>query len=221
MSAGILHEVRNPVNAILNASRAMATNTLDEETQKQMLDVISDGAVRIEEITSALDTHARPAEAGETRTCDPREGLEATLKLIRHRLEGVTVHRDFSTDRLASAPAGPLNQVFLNLVDNAVRVGAENLWLSINLVGDRLDIKVADDGPGISKENRDRVFDPFFTDRPAGDGTGLGLFLSRRIVEEAGGSLVVDERSGGGAVFMMEVPALSLEVEPGRAPKEG
>jgi signal transduction histidine kinase len=147
--------------------------------------------------------------------------LEATLKLIRHRLDGVAVHRDFATDRLADAPAGPLNQVLLNLVDNAVRMGAENLWLSVDLVGDRLAIKVGDDGPGISGRDRERVFDPFFSNRPAGDGTGLGLFLSRRMVEEVGGSLVVQDRSGGGALFIMEVPALSLGTEPGRAPKTG
>ena len=68
MSAGILHEVRNPVNAILNASRALSRNQLDEGMKQQLLDVIGDAAIRIEEIASALDTHARPAEAGATAT---------------------------------------------------------------------------------------------------------------------------------------------------------
>jgi len=218
MSAGILHEVRNPVNAILNASRAMASNTLDDETTRQLLEVISDAAVRIEEITSALDTHARPAEAGETAVCDLREGLEATLKLIRHRLDGVEIHRDFATDRLAKAPAGPMNQVLLNLVDNALRMGAGNLWLSLHLDENRLVVKIGDDGPGVAKTDFDRIFDPFFTKRPKGDGTGLGLFLSRKMTEEHGGSLRVENRTGGGALFIMEVPALPLEPEPGRAP---
>ncbi len=177
MSAGILHEVRNPVNAILNASRAMASKALDEETQRQLLEVIGDAAVRIEEITSALDTHARPAEAGETAACDLREGVEATLKLIRHRLDGVTIHRDFSTDRLAQAPAGPMNQVLLNLVDNAVRMGAKNLWLSTDDRDNNIVFKVGDDGPGVAKAHVDRIFDPFFTQRPASDGTGLGTLL--------------------------------------------
>ena len=214
MSAGILHEVRNPVNAILNASRAMASKKLDEETQRQLLEVIGDAAVRIEEITSALDTHARPAEAGDTAVCDLREGAEATLKLIRHRLDGVTIHRDFSTDRLAKAPAGPMNQVFLNLVDNAVRMGAKNLWVSIQDRKSSIVVKIGDDGPGVKKDHVDRIFDPFFTQRPASDGTGLGLFLSRKMVEEAGGSLRYEDRSGGGALFVVEVPALPLE--PGR-----
>ena len=217
MSAGILHEVRNPVNAILNASRALTSTTLDEETRRQLLQVILDGAIRIEEITSALDTHARPAESGATAVCDLREGLEATLRLIRHRLEKVSVHRDFATDRLARAPAGPMNQVFLNLIDNAVRMGAENLWVSVHLEDSELVVRVGDDGPGIAKKDAERIFDPFFTERPEDDGTGLGLFLSRRMVEEAGGSLRVEDRSGGGALFIMAVPALPLEPEPGRA----
>ncbi len=70
-------------------------------------------------------------KSGETAACDLREGMEATFKLIRHRLDGVTIHRDFATDRLAKAPAGPMNQVLLNLVDNALRMGARNLWFSV------------------------------------------------------------------------------------------
>lgn len=210
MSAGILHEVRNPVNAILNASRAMTSNSLDAETTSQLLDVIGDAAVRIEEITSALDTHARPAESGETAVCDLEDGLEATLKLIRHRLDGVAIHRDFVTDRLAKAPAGPMNQVLLNLVDNALRMGAKNLWLSIHLEEGSLVVRVGDDGPGVPEEDAERIFDPFFTKRPEGDGTGLGLFLSRKMTEEHGGSLRVENRAGGGALFIMEVPALPL-----------
>jgi len=215
MSAGILHEVRNPVNAILNASRAMASNILDEPTKIQLLEVIGDAAIRIEEITSALDTHARPAEAGDTAACDFREGAEATLKLIRHRLDGVTIHREFSTDRLAKAPAGPMNQVLLNLIDNAVRMGAKNLWLSIDVDSNDIVVRIGDDGPGVAMEHVDRIFDPFFTQRPESDGTGLGLFLSRKMVEEAGGSLRYQERFGGGALFVVKVPALPLE--PGRA----
>ncbi len=221
MSAGILHEVRNPVNAILNAARALTSKTLDGETRRQLLEVIGDGAARIDDITSALDTHARPAEAGATAVCDLREGIEATLMLIRHRLEDVTIHSDFATDRLAQAPAGPMNQVLLNLVDNAVRMGAKNLWLSLEAEANNLVVKIGDDGPGVAKEHVDRIFDPFFTHRPANDGTGLGLFLSRKMVEETGGSLRVQDRSGGGALFIVTVPALPLTPEPGRAPDHG
>jgi signal transduction histidine kinase len=216
LSAGILHEVRNPVNAILNASRAMSSNRLDDDTERQLLEVIGSAAIRIEEITAALDTHARPAEAGATAVCDLREGIEATLKLIRHRLDGVTVDRDFTTERLALAPAGPMNQIILNLIDNALRVGATHLWLDVSEEGNTLILRVGDDGPGVAREDAGKVFDPFYTHRPKGDGTGLGLFLSRRMAEDSGGTLRFEDRPGGGAVFIMEVPALPLATALGR-----
>jgi signal transduction histidine kinase len=218
MSAGILHEVRNPVNAILNASRALGSGRIDEETGRQLLQVIGEAAVRIEGITSALDAHARPAEAGETVSCDLKEGIEATLRLVGHRLNGVAVNRNYETEHPARAPAGSMNQVLLNLIDNALRVEARNLWLDLRFEDGMIVTTIADDGPGISNEDADRIFDPFFTKRPQGDGTGLGLYLSRRMVEEAGGALTAGERPGGGALFTMVVPALLLDTEPGRAP---
>ena len=217
LAAGILHEVRNPVNAILNASRVLSEGSTQPEAERQLLEVITDGASRINEITAALDTHARPAESGETGVSDVSESLEATLRLLRYRMVGVTVHRDYRTERLANAPAGRVSQILLNLIDNALRVGAKNLWLAVAEGDDRLIVKVGDDGPGVPPEDVDRIFDPFFTNREDGSGTGLGLSLSRGMVEEAGGSLRVEERPGGGAVFLMEIPAISLN----RPPEEG
>lgn len=209
LAAGILHEVRNPVNAILNASRVLSEGSTQPKVERQLLEVITDGANRIDEITAALDTHARPAESGETGVSDVGESLEATLRLLRYRMAGVTVHRDYRTGRLANAPAGQVSQVFLNLIDNALRVGAKNLWLAVAEEHDRLVISVGDDGPGVPPEDADRIFDPFFSNREDGSGTGLGLSLSRGMVEEAGGSLRVEERPGGGAVFIVEMPAVS------------
>jgi signal transduction histidine kinase len=214
LAAGILHEVRNPVNAILNASRLLSAGGVDSETTRQLIDVVSDGAQRIEGITSSLDAHARPAEGGATSACDVREGIDATIRLLGHRLDGVIVHHDYRTDRLAQAPAGPINQVFLNLLDNAVRVGAANIWVEVDEGDDRLYITVSDDGPGISEHDVGRIFDPFYTNRGDDSGTGLGLYLSRSIVEEHGGALRCENRPDGGAVFYVEVPAMgALESE--------
>jgi signal transduction histidine kinase len=208
LAAGILHEVRNPVNAILNASRLLSTGGVDSETTRQLIDVVSDGARRIEGITSSLDAHARPADGGATFACDVREGIDSTIRLLGHRLEGVIVHREYRTDRLAQAPAGPLNQVFLNLLDNAVRVGAANIWVEVEGEGDSLHISVSDDGPGVSEHDIGRIFDPFYTNRGDDSGTGLGLYLSRSIVEEHGGALRCENRPDGGAVFCVEIPGV-------------
>jgi signal transduction histidine kinase len=213
LAAGILHEVRNPVNAIINASRVLSQGAPDPGVSGQLLDVISDAARRIDGITAALDSHARPAEAGKTSASDVREGLDSTIKLLGHRLNNVELHRDFATERLAEAPAGPLNQVFLNLLDNALRAGAGNIWLRVDEEEDHLRIIVEDDGPGISGEDAKRVFDPFFTKRSDGSGTGLGLYLSRKIVEEHKGSLRLDSREGGGARFTVTLPAIGAAID--------
>jgi len=208
LAAGILHEVRNPVNAILNAARVLATGKAETQMTDRLIGVISDAAQRIQGITTALETHARPAEAGGFTPCDVREGLDATLRLLEHRMKGVTVHREYATDAMAAAPPGPLNQVFLNILDNALRTGARNLWLHVAEQGQRLTIRIGDDGPGIPAGVAQRIFDPFFTTREAGSGIGLGLYLSRRIVERHQGALWVEDRQGGGAEFVVELPAV-------------
>ncbi len=209
LAAGILHEVRNPVNAILNAARVLATGKAEAQMTDRLIAVISDGAQRIQGITSALETHARPAEVGGLTPSDVREGLDATLRLLEHRMKGVTVHREYATDAKAAAPPGPLNQVFLNLLDNALRSGAKTLWLGVAEQGQRLTVRIGDDGPGVPPGVAQRIFDPFFTTRETGSGTGLGLYLSRRIVEAQHGALWVEDRQGGGAEFVVELPAVS------------
>ncbi len=208
LAAGILHEVRNPVNAILNAARVLTAGRSDAALTEKLLALIADAAERIQGITAALETHARPAEGGGYTPSDVRAGLDATLRLLEHRMEGVTVHRDYTTDARAAVPPGPLNQVFMNLLDNAIRVGAKNLWIHVGLHDQHLVIRVGDDGPGVPPEVAQRIFDPFFTTREAGGGVGLGLYLSRRIVEANRGAIWVEDRPGGGAEFVVEVPAV-------------
>jgi signal transduction histidine kinase len=208
LAAGILHEVRNPVNAILNAARVLTGSKVDPSLTGKLLGVINDAAERIQGITSALEIHARPAEAGGFTPCDVRAGLDATLQLLEHRMAGVTVHREYTTNVRAAAPPGPLNQVLMNILDNALRMGAKNLWLRVALHDQRLVIRIGDDGPGVPPEVAQRIFDPFFTTREAGGGIGLGLYLSRRIVETHHGAIWVEDRRGGGAEFVVELPSL-------------
>ena len=209
LAAGVLHEVRNPVNAIRNASRLLLAGEVEQGVATQLLTVISDGAERIEGIAAALDSHARPADAGGSSPSDVREGIDATFRLLAHRMAGIGLHRDFQTERLADVPSGPLNQVFLNIADNAVRIGAKNIWVRVVERGDSVRVEFADDGPGVPAEYGTRIYDPFFTARKDGSGTGLGLHISRQIAETHGGSLWHEPRPGGGAVFILEIPALA------------
>ena len=87
-----------------------------------------------------------------------------------------------------------------------MRSGAKNLWVEVRDEGNALVVTVDDDGPGVPSPIASHVFDPFFTTRPEGEGTGLGLFLSLRMAREAGGDLRLEDRPGGGARFILTMP---------------
>jgi signal transduction histidine kinase len=214
LAAGILHEVRNPVNSILNAARVLAGGNAAPDLAARLLAVIADGAQRIQGITSALESHARPAEAGGFALYDVHEGLDATLRLLEHRMAGVNVHRDFAATTRAAAPPGPLNQVFLNIIDNALRSGAKSLYIATASDARLVTVRIGDDGPGIPPEVVQRIFDPFFTTRKVGTGTGLGLYLSRKIIEDFRGTIHYEGRRGGGAEFVVELPATKTPLAP-------
>jgi signal transduction histidine kinase len=118
------------------------------------------------------------------------------------------VHTEYETTSDIFAPARAFNQVLLNLVDNAIRSGGENVWIEARQSDGIVSVAVSDDGPGVPPDVVHRIFDPFFTTRAEGEGTGLGLHLSRRIAQECGGELRYESRPGGGARFVMEIPAM-------------
>ncbi|WP_373047773.1 ATP-binding protein [Vulgatibacter sp.] len=206
LAAGVGHEVRNPINAVLNGARALLDRQGTDPATRRVLEVIAEAGGRIEGISAALLDHAHPAENDRPRPCDVRAGLDATLRLLEHRTREIRVHRTYGTSRLVVASAAELNQVFLNLLDNALRSSAQNVWVRVEEREDKVVVGVDDDGPGVPNEIASRIFDPFFTTRGPGEGTGLGLYLSRKIVGRYGGDLRLTSRQGGGASFSVELP---------------
>ena len=118
------------------------------------------------------------------------------------------MHLNFDSTRSVVASPRELNQVFLNLLDNAVRAGSKNIWVRTADESQGVTVSVSDDGAGVPKDVAELLFEPFFTTRPVGQGTGLGLYLSRRIIDDCGGRLRYSPREGGGAVFAIELPAI-------------
>jgi signal transduction histidine kinase len=128
------------------------------------------------------------------------EGLESTLVMLAHRLRGVVVVREYGTDLpRVEAFAGELNQVWTHLIGNAVDAmgGTGTLRVSTRADGGGVVVEIGDTGPGMTDEVRAHAFDPFFTTKSVGEGTGLGLDISRRIVvERHGGDIAIDPRPG-------------------------
>jgi signal transduction histidine kinase len=208
MAAGVAHEVRNPLNAVLNAARALQGDGSSPEMTGELLETLIDGAERIDGIVESLDTHARPAERNGIRLLDPRESLDATFRLLKHRASEIEIERRYRTRRRVSGRAGSVNQVLVNVVDNALRSGARRIVATVEDAPDGfVRMSVEDDGPGVPGAIADRVFDPFFTTRDTGDGTGLGLHLSRQIIRENGGEMRLLTRAPQGAVFEILLPS--------------
>ncbi len=208
LAAGLAHEVKNPLNAVVNAAKVLQRGGSQRVPSEKLLGVMIDGLDRIDSILSALGAHARPADGADLAPCNVQVAVESTLNLLQHRMRNITVHEDFGVTGNVLVPARAFNQVLLNLIDNSVRSGAQNIWLELRQKEKVISVTVADDGPGIPPDVVHRIFDPFFTTRAEGEGTGLGLHLSRRIAQECGGELRYEPRPGGGARFVMEIPAM-------------
>jgi signal transduction histidine kinase len=157
------------------------------------------GAIR--RIVGALKRYSRLDEVPLERV-DVHAGIEDTLIILSHQLkygeDGVTVRRSFGALPPISAYVGELNQVWTNLIHNAIQAMDGRGEILIETKVDKGDVEVAieDSGPGIEPEVAARMFEPFFTTKAKGEGTGLGLSISARIVEKHGGKIRVDSRPG-------------------------
>jgi two-component system NtrC family sensor kinase len=143
-------------------------------------------------------------------------GLLGTLALLRYRLpSGVTVHESYGDVPDVLCVPAELNQVFINLMMNAIDALAPggNLWLTLAREGDEVRVDVRDDGAGIAAELLPRIFEPFVTTKEAGRGTGLGLAISRAIVDRHGGRLEVTTGAGRGTAFTVRLPVPASQAE--------
>jgi signal transduction histidine kinase len=164
-----------------------------------LLGEIEHSSTRITELVRAVKEYTY-MDQGPQQEIDIHHGLENTLVMLRYRLKhGIEVKLDFDrTLPRVCAHGSELNQVWTNLIDNAVDAMNGQGELRIRTAREPADllVEITDNGPGIPRDILDRIFEPFFTTKGAGNGTGLGLDTARRIVREHGGELSVDSRPG-------------------------
>ncbi|MBM0742935.1 HAMP domain-containing protein [Phormidium sp. CLA17] len=194
----------------------------------KMLQSMKVGTERIREIVLSLRNFSRLDEA-EFKAVDIHEGIDNTLVILRHRFKAraerpeIQVVKDYGQLPLVECYAGQLNQVFMNILSNAIDAFEESnqgksfeaiaanpntLWLHTAVTGQgTVQITIADNGPGIAETVRTRLFNPFFTTKAVGKGTGLGLSISYQIItEKHGGHLSCHSTPGQGAKFVIEIP---------------
>jgi signal transduction histidine kinase len=182
-------------------------------TARKLACELLDSAERMGALVGAVKTYAY-MDRGRLVEADLHEGLESTLVILAHKLKHtkIAVARDY--DRALpklTVRGSELNQVWTNLIDNAIGALGEQGTITVRtrLDGDAVQVDIADDGPGIPEEARARVLEPFYTTKAVGSGTGLGLDTARRIVEEGHGGRLWFDTSDAGTTFHVRLPVPS------------
>jgi signal transduction histidine kinase len=172
-------------------------------------DNINTAVDRVAKIIFALKSFSRFGGVQVWTETDLREGLETVLTIYQNQIKhGTELVREYQDLPLVRCLPDEINQVWTNLVHNALQAMDHKGTLTVGLRqdGERVLVSVGDTGCGIAPEHRERIFDAFFTTKKAGEGTGLGLDIVRKIVEKHGGTISVDSEVGRGSVFTVSLP---------------
>jgi len=213
LAAGVAHTIRNPLTSVNMRLFSLERSLELSQTQQEDFEVISEEVRHIDTIVQNFLEFARPPKL-KIQSISPSEVVDMALQLLRHRLEsyGVQVELD-RQQRLPMVEADPeqLKEVLINLLVNACEAMGEGGLIVIREeegvaepLGRVVVIRVKDNGPGIPKSVRDKVFQPFFSTKE--EGTGLGLSIAYRIVEEHGGWLSLKSKEGEGTTFTITLP---------------
>jgi len=210
--AGITHELNNPLCTIVGFSELLKEQNSDAAFSKD-LDLIAEAGNRCHKIVQNLLSFARQRPA-ERKAAKLNDVLDATLNFMSYdlRTSNVSIVREYDPALpVIIADAHQLQQVFLNLINNARQaiVGTRdrgNIIVHTMKRGKNAVIQITDDGPGIPPENLGRIFDPFFTTKEVGKGTGLGLSVSYGIIREHNGDISVQSEVGKGTTFEIQLP---------------
>ncbi len=210
LASGIAHELNNPLTSVVGFSDLLLEKDVPDDI-KEDLGTINREAKRTAQVVRNLLTFARRHELAKQSV-----GINGIMQRVlemrayEHKVNNIQVNTHFAADLPEVLAAGSqLQQVFLNITINAEYFMFEahqggTLTVTTERAGDIVKASIADDGPGIAKENLGQIFAPFFTTK--GQGTGLGLAVSKRIVEEHGGSIAVSNNVSGGVTFTITLP---------------
>ncbi len=208
LAASLAHEINNPLQAIHNCVRLALDFPLSDEEKAKYLRMADREIKRLVHIVQRMLEFYRPSR-GEAEATDLNALVEQVLALTHKQIQQnkIALETDLAADLpLVSVVADQIMQVILNLVVNAIEAmeTGGRLWVSTRRQGDDVLLSIRDTGPGLTPEQRTKLFEPFYTTKQTG--TGLGLAVSYGIVEKHGGTIEVESEPGRGATFTIRLP---------------
>jgi two-component system NtrC family sensor kinase len=218
LAAGVAHEINNPL-AIIKESVGWMKLILNKEELAQMPRK-KDFSIALDKIESAIErarkiTHQLLGSVKETNSAFAEvkinELTEEAVDLVKKEAKNKNIEITTETDPSVGpiwSDSYKLRQVLINLITNAVHATGSGGKIAIKLedTSEGISLTVSDTGQGIPKENLEKIFEPFFSTKPPGEGTGLGLFVSRSIIEKLGGKMEVESQLGQGTSFCIRLP---------------
>lgn len=228
MAAGVAHELNNPLSSISFSIQLLLREAAEGSKERTQLDRVLRNVERIQKLAEGLTSFARPSDTAKT-VVDVHKVLSEALVLSEHefRSRGIRAVQEIAPELPPVwASESQLHHVFLNLLRNAAQAvaaakekgpeaqeyvagrGGVVALKAHPAADDSVSIRVSDDGVGIAPEYQDRLFTPFFTTKPRGEGTGLGLYIVKEIVSDLGGRIEVESTVGKGTTFEIFLPRI-------------
>ncbi|WP_203296266.1 sensor histidine kinase [Luteirhabdus pelagi] len=210
ITAGIAHELNTPLANILGFAELVKDNLRTDQLANEDLDKIIDNAIFSREVVKKLMFFACEMPQ-ERKVVNLVESIQSSLTLLDASFKKANVKYEvIAEDNLIQLKADPiqLTQIIFNLIINAIYFSPENSTVTITASQSDKNgmFTVSDEGPGLSEEALEKVFQPFFTTKPTGDGSGLGLSVVHGIVASHKGVITAKNKTGNGATFMVKLP---------------
>ncbi|WP_207431562.1 tetratricopeptide repeat-containing sensor histidine kinase [Sabulibacter ruber] len=244
LTAGVAHEINNPINFVSVGIESLRVNFADivevakgyfqlkpgEDNTQHLLKLeklkkevevesliqesehlfssVKNGATRTKEIVKSLKNFTRLDEDN-LKKADLHEGLDSTLVILNNQLKNrIKIVRNYGDLQEINCYPGQLNQVFMNILNNAAQAipGEGTIAIKTYTDDDYAVIKIRDTGTGMTEEVKKHIFEPFFTTKDVGEGTGLGLSISYGIIEKHKGKIEVESHPGEGTEFTIRIP---------------
>ena len=209
LASGIAHELNNPLYGILGLAEAIVEED-EVPVMKEYANDIVEYAREAAEIVKDLAGYTYTSRMETSSTVKVNLAIQNALKMIKRlgKLESVEITQELGDIPEVNASASELQQVFVNLITNAIdsMPNGGTLFLTTTKVGNFIEAKVRDTGTGIPEDLKAHMFEPFFTTKPIGEGTGLGLYICYRIVNKYMGTIDFESLPGKGTLFTVRFP---------------